>query len=300
MSVPTEALRRFWNELRERARIDLQHADLPEQLRQSAGQLIGEIWSMARQAADDSTAVLRQNAAQERDAALADKVRREEKVNELSLQLEGALAEVASAQETIGRQREELSAGTATLRETNTRLAEARTEIERLRGQLNTMSGAHAAEIDKITGRVVQAEQRYTDLEKRTLVDLDRERTALTKLQKEREAERRATASREEEMRTQIHTAQIQMARQDQELSAYKAKAELLAEERDRSARQAAESTAQGTGLVSQLAAERARVAELREQLDRIAGQSRALGKQSRPASTSPRRRQRVGIKSGK
>jgi hypothetical protein len=39
MSVPSEALRQFWSDLRERARVDLQHADLPDQVKQSAGRL---------------------------------------------------------------------------------------------------------------------------------------------------------------------------------------------------------------------------------------------------------------------
>lgn len=42
MSVLAEALRHFWNDLRERARVDLQHADLPGlarpgQVKESAG-----------------------------------------------------------------------------------------------------------------------------------------------------------------------------------------------------------------------------------------------------------------------
>lgn len=84
------------------------------------------------------------------------------------------------------------TADAATQRETNLRLAEAQAEIGRLQDQINTMSNAHAAEIDKVTGRVLQAEQRYSDLEKHTLVDLDRERTAASKLQKQIDAERRA------------------------------------------------------------------------------------------------------------
>jgi hypothetical protein len=87
MSVPTEALRRFWNDLRERSRVDLQHADLPDDVKQSAGQLIGEIWRLARKAADESTAALRQSAAVDREAALAEKARLEDRAAQLSVQL---------------------------------------------------------------------------------------------------------------------------------------------------------------------------------------------------------------------
>lgn len=209
MSVPTEALRRFSSDLRERARVDLQHADLPDQVKQSAGQLVGEIWTLARQAADESIAALRQNAAAERETALTEKAALEKQAAELSLQLEHARTLIASTEATVGQQREELSVGAAIERETQSRLTEARAETERLQGVIGSMSAAHATEIDKITGRVLQAEQRYTDLEKRTLVDLDRERTTTTRLQKQLDAERRASASRLEELQGQVQAAQF-------------------------------------------------------------------------------------------
>lgn len=300
MSVPTEALRRFWSDLRERARVDLQHADLPDQVKQSAGQLVGEIWTLARQTADESIAVLRQSAAAEREAVLSEKGDLEEHVAQLLSQLEDARTRIASAEATVAQQREELSAGAATERETQKRVAESRAEIERLQGLIDSMSAAHAAEIDKITGRVLQAEQRYTDLEKRTLVDLDRERTTASKLQKQLDAEREASVSRLEELQGQVQGAQFQLARQSQELGGYMAKAELLADERDRAARQATESALQSAELDSQLAAERARVAELRGQLERKVTKSASAGREPGPARATPRQRRTGRNKPGK
>lgn len=111
MSVPIEALRRFWRELRERATVDLQHADLPDQVKQSAGRLIGEIWSLAREAADESMATLRQSAAAEREAALAENAGLQEQAVQLLAQLENVRARTTSVEATIAQQREELSAG---------------------------------------------------------------------------------------------------------------------------------------------------------------------------------------------
>jgi len=299
MSVPAEALSKFWSELRERARVDLQHADLPDQLKQSAGQLIGEIWSLARAAADESFASLRQSTAAEREAVLAEKTVLEEQAAHLASELEAARIRIASIEETVAQQREELSAAAAIERETQKRLAESRTEIERLQDLINSMSTAHAAEIDKITARVLQAEQRYSDLEKHALIDLDRERTAAAELQKLLDAERKASASRLEELQGQVQAAQFQLAKQSQELGRYVAKAELLADERDRAARQVAESVIQSAELGSQLAAERARVAELREQLERKVQESASASQLKGPARGAPRRRQPAGPKAG-
>ena len=254
---------------------------------------------MARQAADESIAALRQSTAAERDAALTEKAALEKQAAELLLQLEDARTRIASAEAAVAQQREELSAGAAIERETQARLAESRTEIERLQGLIESMSAAHATEIDKITGRVVQAEQRYVDLEKRTLVDLDRERTAASKLQKQLDAERKASASRLEELQGQVQASQLQLARQSRELGGYVAKAELFSDERDRAARQAAECALRSAELGSELAAERAKVAELRGQLERKAPESASVSQASSPTRAGPRRRRPARNKPG-
>lgn len=300
MSVPTEALRRFWSDLRERAKVDLPHADLPDQVKHSAGRLIGEIWSLAREAADESIATLRQSAVAERKAALAENAGLQEQTVRLSAQLEDANARATSAAATIAQQREELIAGAAIQGETQSRLVESRAEIERLQGLIDSMSAAHGTEIDRITGRVLQAEQRYIELEKRTLVDLDRERTAASKLQRQLDSERKGSVARFEEQQGQVQAAQFQLAKQSQELGSYMAKAELLADERDRAVRQAAETAVQSAELDSQLAAERARVAELRGQLERNVAKSASAGGKPRSGPEIPRPRRVVPSKPGK
>ena len=300
MSVPSEALKRFWSDLRERARVDLQHADLPDQVKQSGGQLIGEIWALAQKAADESIIVLRQSAMVERDAALAEKDRLEDDIAQLSAQLKDGRDQIAAAEGTIVKQRDELGAAAAAQQETDLRLNEARADIETLRDQISSMLRERAAEIEKLTDRILQAEQRYTDLAKRTLVDLDRERTAATKLQKQLDAERRTFASRIEEIQSEAQRAQFQLARQGQELSAYMTKAELLADERDRAASQTMRTAFQCGELESQLAAERAKVAELREQLERFASTSKPSRREPRSTPVIPRQRRRPGSKQDK
>lgn len=297
MSAPSEALKRFWSDLRERARVDVQHADLPDQVKHSAGQLIGEIWSLAQQAADESITVLRQSATVERDAAIAEKDRLEDDIAQLSAQLENGRDQLASAEGTIAKQREELGAAAVAQKETDLRLNEARADIETLRDQISSMLRARAAEIEKLTDRILQAEQRYTDLSKRTLVDLDRERTAATKLQKQLDAERRTSASRIEGIQSEAQRAQFQLARQGQELGTYMAKAELLADERDRAANQTMRTALQCGELESQLAAERAKVAELREQLERFASTSNTSTRAPRLTPAVPPQRRRPGSK---
>jgi hypothetical protein len=56
MSVPAEVLAQFWADLRERARVRIDRADLPEPLREAAGEWIQFLWSQAQQQAAQSFA----------------------------------------------------------------------------------------------------------------------------------------------------------------------------------------------------------------------------------------------------
>jgi chromosome segregation ATPase len=100
-----------------------------------------------------------------------------------------------------------------------------------------------------------------------------------------------------EEIQSDVQEAQFKLARQGQELGTYMSKAELLAEERDRAASQAMKTGLQCGELENQLAAERARVAELRGQLERFASTLKPKGQQPRTTPGVPRRRRRTGSK---
>ncbi|HPU50804.1 MAG TPA: DNA-binding protein [Burkholderiaceae bacterium] len=66
MGTPAEVLRVFWQELRERSRVRLDHPDLPMDLRTLGGELMAQLWTRAQTAAAADLEFLRQEA---RDAA---------------------------------------------------------------------------------------------------------------------------------------------------------------------------------------------------------------------------------------
>lgn len=47
MSAPADALNRFWEMLREKSRMRIEHPDLPESLRDAAGEMVGALWQRA-------------------------------------------------------------------------------------------------------------------------------------------------------------------------------------------------------------------------------------------------------------
>ena len=62
MSAPAEALARFWETLRDKSRVRIEHPDLPDELRDAAGEAIGALWQRAQGLAQSSLLALRSDA----------------------------------------------------------------------------------------------------------------------------------------------------------------------------------------------------------------------------------------------
>ncbi len=68
MGAPSEVLQAFWQELRERTRVTIDHPDLPDALKEIAAGAVQTIWQAANEAATGELATLR---AEARHAAIA-------------------------------------------------------------------------------------------------------------------------------------------------------------------------------------------------------------------------------------
>ena len=71
MGTPADVLRVFWQELRERSRVRLDHPDLPMDLRTLGGELMAQLWTRAQTAAGADLELLRQEAREAAEAARA-------------------------------------------------------------------------------------------------------------------------------------------------------------------------------------------------------------------------------------
>ena len=72
MSAPAEALAKFWEELRGKARVEIDHPDLPDALKEAAAQAVSVLWTEATQLARTELAVFRAEAHSEAQKAHAD------------------------------------------------------------------------------------------------------------------------------------------------------------------------------------------------------------------------------------
>ena len=204
MSAPTEALRTFWADLREKSRVRIEHPDLPESLRTAAGEMVASLWEQAQAAAGGQLAVLREEAAEiagaaekRRTAAEAESARWQEEAGRVSrqfaemserhLELERQLATERSAKESLQEQLD---------------IANRHKELQDL--ALANARGDFAAELEKQRLALERAEERLQGSEKRALLEIDRERMLSGRLQRELDKLREDLAAA-----SNVHQAQM-------------------------------------------------------------------------------------------
>ena len=211
MGTPTAVLSEFWAELREKSRVRIEHADLPEELQGAAGELVAALWTRATAAAQASLEALRvevEQARQEAQAAVTgmegDLARTETALEQRTTALlaaQGRIQELEQAQAAAAATRSALEGEVARLqqdgRERDHALAQARTDF--------------AAELDKLRAGTELAETRLQAAEKRALLEIERERTANTRLQRDLEAATKRAAHAEESARAEIQSLQTQL-----------------------------------------------------------------------------------------
>ena len=59
MTAPADALNKFWEDLREKSRVRIEHPDLPEALKTAAGDLAATLWTSAQSLAQESLTAYR-------------------------------------------------------------------------------------------------------------------------------------------------------------------------------------------------------------------------------------------------
>jgi len=183
MSAPAEALSKFWENLREKSRVRIEHPDVPEALREIAGELTAKIWLQARSMAEDANAYVRLDAKQQ--------------------------VEMAQQAEADARQREGDALQAVTVLESAAaiHLEQIRTLEQRLAHDEGLRLGL-SQQVEQLTVQrkelidgAREADQRAADEHKRLLLEIDRERGQAARVQKELESLRsihdRATKAQE-------------------------------------------------------------------------------------------------------
>ncbi len=207
MSAPAEALTAFWDNLREKSRVRIEHPDLPQALKTAAGELTATLWSNAQQLAHDTLAACQLEAQQKVDAAgaalatmqldsAAAKARLQDQEN-ISAQ---ALRRISALEQDVARLTASNQALAAQLQQAKEQIEEQKLQAreqdrvhqEAHRQQLQDARREFTADLDKLRVANQLADERSLAVETRALLEIDRERTVGARLQKELDAVRAA------------------------------------------------------------------------------------------------------------
>ncbi|QJC56379.1 Chromosome partition protein Smc [Polaromonas vacuolata] len=202
MSAPAEALNRFWENLRDKSRIRIEHPDLPQSLQDAAGEMVGALWQQAQsvsergyqQLRDDASAASLQaqaKASQAEDLAAIT----EKRLNAAQSQLQSLAENLVDLKSALARTQGESSALQAQI----TAGIEQRRELQESH-KLNQQSWQAELEQQRRASMVAQ-ENSAADM-RRVLLDIDRERLAGARLQKEL-AQTRSDSSVQSELQRQ-------------------------------------------------------------------------------------------------
>lgn len=212
MSAPAEALAKFWSQLRERSRVTIEGADMPESLRAGAGELLTALWRQAQDAANASLATLRDEA----EARMAAAARKEESAGARIAALEAELTvgreAVAAAREELAALRHQLGTSEAVAEKLRQRVDEARKELNEQHAWFKTVERDHAATLDRVRLQVQGERDAAVAAHRQAVLEREREQAAAGRLQRALDGEREAAVAAAERHRAELHGLQSQLA----------------------------------------------------------------------------------------
>ena len=219
MSAPAEALAKFWSTLREKSRVRIEHPDLPEELRDAAGEAIGALWQRAQALADANLATARGDAQAAVIQANAAAEAAQARTEAAELLLTDERAELAASQARAQQLEQDLAreqgARTAVERQVE-QAAEQRRELQRALEDARLGFESQLADQRDVTK---STEERHQADLRRALLDVDRERSASIKVQKELEQARRSSAEQADQNRARVATLEGELTQVRQKLS---------------------------------------------------------------------------------
>lgn len=185
MSAPAEALRVFWDDLREKSRVRIEHPDLPDALKTAAGEMVATLWTQAQGAASQNLMSFRDQAAE--SIRLAQKAQQAAEAEKQGFQndVEHLRQQHQEAQERSLQLERDLSSEKASKEALATQLIAAGQQQKVLESALSEARQEFASELEKQRQALIRSEERLEGSEKRALLEIDRERQATSRLQLE-------------------------------------------------------------------------------------------------------------------
>ncbi|GAD22058.1 DNA-binding protein [Acidovorax sp. MR-S7] len=273
MSAPAEALAKFWEELRDKARVEIDHPDLPDALKQAAGQAVSVLWTQATELAREELTAIRVETRAEVQSAQASLEEVQQRNTDLKTQIQAAQEKVAELADQLQSLGAELEQERRTHAAATARGEALSRQVDELKLEQAKSRQHFSAELEKGRAAIDEAAQRATEAEHRALREIDRERTARAQADKQLEHLRSKLAESERDHHAKLLEANAAQTR--------------LAAELDSARVAMAESSTLNQAQATELQQALQAVAQHKAEADTL----RALVEQFRPAQRSTRRK---------
>lgn len=282
MSAPAEALAKFWEDLRGKARVEIDHPDLPEALKEAAGQAVSVLWTRATELAREELAVLRVEAHAEAQSAQADLQEALQRSAVLETQIQTAQTKVTELETRAQALAAELEQERRAHAASTARGEALSRQVDELKLEQSKSRQHFSAELEKGRAAIDEAASRATEAERRALRDIDRERTARAQVEKQMEQLRSKFAEADREHHSKLLEANAAQTRLTADLESARASM----------ADSARVNQLQGFELQHALQA----VAQHKAEADTL----RTLVAQFQPSSTAGRKKRSINSSGGK
>jgi hypothetical protein len=223
MSAPAEALANFWEDLRSKARVEIDHPDLPDTLKQAAGQVVSELWGQATELARTELAAVRVEARAEAQGALASLEQALQLNAQLEVQIQAAAGRIGELEARVKSLDSELERERRTHAATTARADALQRQIDELKLEQAKSRQHFSAELEKGRQAIADAAQRATEAERRALREIDQERTARSHSEKQLEQMRAKLAEVERNHQAKLIDMSAAASRMASELDNAKA-----------------------------------------------------------------------------
>jgi len=187
MSAPTDALSNFWEELRGKARIEVDHPDLPLELRDTAAEAIAAIWRQASGLARGELQQLRVEVQEELVLARGELTHAQQVTSDAESTAQALREQLEATQAAAGELHQDMEAERRAHVATAARLQELQRHFEESQAQQQRLRADFSADLAKAREAVDTANARADAADRRALLEIEQERQARAKADKQAE-----------------------------------------------------------------------------------------------------------------
>ena len=184
MSVPAEALAKFWADLRQKTAVQIDHPGLPDSLKPIAAEAIKGIWQAAVEHSNAELSGIRLDLKNQSEQLAADRLAMAEQLAAAERNALDAETKTATALQQVDELSTSLEGERRSHAATSALLMAAQQQVQDLQGQLERVRTDFSSDLARARQAVEAADERAAGAQRKALMEVEQERAARNKSDK--------------------------------------------------------------------------------------------------------------------